>query len=339
MWDTVITTYKTKGNIYFEVFNEPHGYNLTDLKNLYSTFLSRYPGLPRARVVLDGAGYSTDVNGVGNDTRFDSCLLSFHYYTWFDNNKQTTADWEQAAMALNYPARTIVTEFGVPMTGSKNYVGAPGSDREVTYMQGMTNSIHDLQMGGIYWPGLRTNDDYSLFTLSGSSIATVNASGLSRLKYAWNEETVTQPLASFTAGSYFKLINKNSSKSLDVNNSSKDDGGSIIQWEYLGGINQQWQFNALGNGYFSIINKNSGKALDVTGASTEAGKNIVQWTVVDSTNQKWQVLDIGFGYYKIINKKSGLSLDVNGMSQDNGGNVIQWNWNGGANQQWQIKGL
>jgi endoglucanase len=339
MWDTVTTAYSTKGNIYFEVMNEPHGYSLSELNNLYHEFLSRYATLPRARIILDGAGYATDVNGVGADSRFDSCLLSFHFYTWFDGAKETTADWEQTINALSYPARTIVTEFGVPMTSVKDYLAAPGTDREVAYLQGMTNAMHDLNIGGIYWPGLRTNDSYSMFTQSGSGIVTSNTSGLSRLRYAWNEEDITAPYASFAAGAWYKVINKNSAKSLDVNNSSVDDGGSIIQWEYWGGNNQQWQFNALGDGYFSVINKNSGKALDIDNASADAGKNIVQWSYADSTNQQWQIIDIGFGYYKIINKKSDLSLDVNGQSTENGGNVIQWYWNGGANQQWQLTGL
>ena len=339
MWDSVTTAYSKKGNIYFEVFNEPHGYSLTDLNSLYTQFLSRYPTLPKARIILDGAGYSTDVNGVGADSRFDSCLLSFHFYTWFDGNKKTTADWEQTINSLSYPERTIVTEFGVPMTSDKNYLSAPGTDREVTYLQGMTNAMHDLNVGGIYWPGLRTNDSYSMFILSGSGIAASNTSGLSRLRYSWNNENITLPYAALTSGAYYKVINKNSSKSLDVNNSSLDEGGTIIQWEYWGGNNQQWQFNSTGTNYFSIVNKNSNKVLEVEMASKDAGKKIFQQSYTDSVSQQWQIVDIGFGYYKIINKNSGLSLDVNGQSAENGGNIIQWYWNSGANQQWQITNL
>jgi hypothetical protein len=294
--------------------------------------------LPRGRVILDGAGYATDVNGVGKDIRFDSCLLSFHYYTWFDN-KQTSADWEQPIRSLNYPSRTIVTEFGVPMTGSKDYLSAPGTDIEITYLQGMTNAIHDLEAGAIYWPGLRTNDSYSMFIISGSSIEPVNSTGLSRLKYAWNLSDLEQPISTFNSGVNYKVINKNSGKSLDVSNNSVDDGATIVQWEYQGGNDQQWQLQSLANGYFSVLNKNSKKVLDIPGSSTEAGKNIIQQATSGSTNQQWQVIDLGFGYYKFLNKKSGLSLDVNAMSQENGGNVIQWNWNAGANQQWQVSGL
>ena len=339
MWDSVTTEFSAKGNIYFEVFNEPHGYSLTDLTAIYAKFLARYPTMPKGRIMLDGAGYATDVNGVGADTRFDSCLLSFHFYTWFDNNKQTTADWEQAVHSLNDPQRTVVTEFGVPMTGYKNYLAAPGTDREVTYLQGMTNAIHDTNLGGIYWPGLRTNDSYSIFVLSGSGIVAGNASGLSRLRYAWQQENITQPYGSFAKDVYYKFINKNSNKSLDVNNSSVDEGAPIIQWSYSGGNSQQWQLNTISDRNYSIVNKNSSKALDVDSVSSTAGKNIIQHAGANTTSQQWQIIDIGFGYYKIINKNSSLALDVNGQSTADGANVIQWYSNGGANQQWQITKL
>jgi hypothetical protein len=339
MWDTVTTAYSAKGNVYFEVFNEPHGYNLTELKGLYAQFLSRYPTMPRSRIMLDGAGYATDVNGVGDDHRFDGCLLSFHFYTWFDGNKTTTADWEQTIHSLSYPARTIVTEFGVPMTSDKDYIAAPGTDREITYLQGMTNAIHDVNIGCVYWPGLRTGDTYSMFTLSGSGMVTGNATGLSRLRFAWHKEAIIAPYPSFANGTFYKIINKNSNQSLDVNNSSLDNGGNIIQWEYWGGNNQQWKFNGFNNGYFSISNKNSNKLLDVDSNSAVAGKNIIQWGPGTNSSQQWQIIDIGFGYYKVINQNSGLSLDVNGQSIQNGSNIIQWYWNAGANQQWQITNL
>ncbi|WP_114382603.1 RICIN domain-containing protein [Paenibacillus prosopidis] len=45
-------------------------------------------------------------------------------------------------------------------------------------------------------------------------------------------------------GSY-KLINVNSTKALDVNGSSTDDGASVIQNSDSGSSNQQWMFVVL----------------------------------------------------------------------------------------------
>jgi endoglucanase len=336
MWDTIVANYSSNALIYFEVFNEPHGYNLTDLKNLYNQFVTRYPGVPKSRFVLDGVGYSSDVNSIGADSRFDGCMLSFHDYTWFETSKTTTADWEQPVKSLAYPARTIVTEFGTVMTDGTNYSGAPGSNVNNTYLQGMTNSLHDLGVGSIYWPGLRTGDSYSMFS---TSLSTNNTTGLTRLKYAWGTGTITPPYASFTAGTYYKVLNRNSGKALEVNGQSTTNGAGIDQWDYWAGTNQQWTFNAQTGNYFSVINRNSAKGLDVNGQSITPGAAVIQWDYSGGANQQWQIINIGFGYYKILNKNSGLSLDVNGQSTANGGGVIQWNWNSGANQQWQITSL
>lgn len=336
MWQTIVTKYSGNANVYFEVFNEPHGYSVTDLKNLYAQWLTNYPAVPAGRVLLDGAGYATDVNDIGSDSRFSSCLLSYHMYTWFDNSKTTAADWEQSIGSLSYPDRTILTEFGIPMTTGKNYLAAPGSDVEVAYLQGLTNKLHSSQVGSIYWPGLRTGDTYSLLTLSGTTLTTNNSGGLSRVQYGWGGTAVTQPYGAFDGTAYYKIISRNSGKGLDVNGSSTADGGNIIQWDYWGGNNQQWKLTALSNGYFTITNRNSSKVLDVTSGSTAAGTGIIQYTSNGGNNQQWQVIDIGFGYYEVINRNSGLSLDINGASTANGAGAIQWNWNGGSNQQWQM---
>jgi hypothetical protein len=335
MWQTVTSQYGGNSQVYFEVFNEPHGYSVTDLKSLYAQWLSNYPSIPQNRVLLDGAGYATNVNDIGADSRFSSCLLSYHMYTWFDNSKTTSADWEQSITSLSYPDRTVLTEFGIPLTTGKNYLGAPGTDVEITYLQGLTNALRSKQMGSVYWPGLRTGDSYSMLTLSGTTLSTNNNAGLQRVQYGWGNITVAQPLASLDGSAYYKIVSRNSGKALDVNGSSTADGAAMIQWDYWGGNNQQWQLAAAGN-YFTIANRNSNKLLDVSGGSTTAGTGLVQQTAGSATSQQWQVTDIGYGYYSLINRNSGQSVDVNGGSTANGAGIIQWYWNGGRNQQWQI---
>ncbi|MFT4153190.1 RICIN domain-containing protein [Parafilimonas sp.] len=336
MWDRVVAKYSGNQNVYFEVMNEPYSYSLANLESLYTTWLEKYPGVPKHRILLDGAGYATDVNSIGADSRFDSCLLSFHFYTWFNGDYETTADWELPVKSLAYPNRTVMTEFGTTMTSGNAFTSAPGNNNEVTYLQGITSQLHDLGVGSVYWPGLRTDDTYSMFAYDGSTLTANNESGLERLQYGWGSGTANAFYADFAAGAFYKVINRNSSKALDVNSSSTANGGNIIQWDYSGGDNQQWSFNTLSDGFFSIINKNSSKALDVNDASADAGASIVQWDYSGGASQQWQITDIGFGYYKIINKNSGQALDVNGGSTSNGGDIIQWYWNNGFNQQWLI---
>ncbi len=336
MWDKIVAGFSNNQNVYFELFNEPHGYNLTDLKELYAQWLIKNPSISRRRILLDGAGYATDVNGIGADSRFDNCLLSFHFYAWFNGNYTTTADWQLPVKSINYPARTVTTEFGVPMTTGKDYAGTPGTDNEINYMQGMTSGLHDLGIGSVYWPGLRSGDSYSMFSYNGSSVGINSASGLARLQYAWGTGTVNPFYKVLTTGAFYKIINKNSGKAVDVDGGSTSNGGNIIQWDYSGGNNQQWSFTSLANDYFAIINKNSGKVLDVHGSSANAGVAIIQNDYSGSNSQQWLITDIGFGYSTIINRSSRQSLDVNSGSTTNGGNIIQWYWNNGNNQQWQI---
>lgn len=187
MWNEVVNKYKSDANVYFEIFNEPHGYSVSDLKELYFKWLSTYTDVPRRRIMLDGAGYARDVNSIGDDNRFDGCLLSFHEYTWFDPSYKTVADWEIPVKSIKYPKRTVVTEFGIPMTTGKDYLGGRVNDVQIAYLQGMTDQMHNLNIGGVYWPGLRAGDPFSLLTLKGNSVSVNNISGLARIQYAWRK--------------------------------------------------------------------------------------------------------------------------------------------------------
>jgi hypothetical protein len=229
-----------------------------------------------------------------------------------------------------------MTEFGAPMTTGDNYLGAPGTNRDIAYIEGVTNQLRASGMGGVYWPGLRAGDTYSLLTLSGSTVSVNNTSGLSRIQYAWNSTSISQPYGSFTSGTFYKALNRNSGDALEIYNQSTTAGAIADQWAYWGGNNQQWSFKSLGSGYFNVINRNSSMYLDVNGASKTNGASVIQWTATNGTNQNWQIIDIGFGYFKLINQNSGQVLDVTGQSKTNGATIEQWPNNGGLNQQWQI---
>ena len=332
MWNTVIKRYSNNGNVYFEVMNEPHGYQLNDLKTLYLSWLQKY-NVPRYRVFLDGAGYATDPDAIGSDSRFDGCRLSFHFYAWFNGNYTTTMDWENAVANLQFPNRTVVTEFGVPMNNGKDYIAAPGTDKEIAYYQGMTNQIHTRAIGSIYWPGIRANDSYSMFSFDGNQLQKNNTSGFERLQYAWNLKDIVQPGGLFQETKDYVITNRNSNKSLDINGSSMLDGANVIQWDYWGGNNQLWNLHLTNGNIISIANKNSGKILSAQNASAES--TIVQMGSNGKTDQTWIVTDIGFGYYKVVNQY-GLSLDVSGGAGYNGAAIVQRYQSRTTTQQWKI---
>lgn len=341
MWQTIVTKYGGNAHVYFEIFNEPHGYSLTDWTTICAQWLSDYPSVPQSQILISGTSYSQDITGVGADSRFSGCLLSIHDYTFFSNGTNTTAlQWENRLKGNigSYSSRAVLTEFGIPMTGAKNYTGAIGGDVEIAYLQGLTNQVRAFGMGAVYWPGIRTGDSYRIQELSGTgtnlTVSTTNASGLSRIKYAWG--VGTGGTDTFYTGAYYRFLNLNSGLALDVNGGSTVNGAGIIQWPQNGGNNQQWQITNNGGGYYKVTNRNSGLALDVNSSSTANGASIIQWTWNGGNNQQWQLTATSDGIYKAINRNSSLALDVNGASVTNGAGIIQWPWNSGNNQQWQI---
>lgn len=189
MWDVVIAKYGGNSRVYFEVFNEPHGYSLSALTAIYAQFLSRYPNVSRGRILLGGTGYSENVTAIGADSRFSSCLLSLHNYAFWAT--RTTAQWEADWRSRfgSYASRTVVTEFGATMTSGKDYQNGPQSDNEIAYIVGSSNVFRNSKVASVYWPGLRDNDSYSIQRRGGSgtniTLSTTNSSGVFRIRYGW----------------------------------------------------------------------------------------------------------------------------------------------------------
>ncbi|QGH35520.1 pectate lyase [Gracilibacillus salitolerans] len=142
--------------------------------------------------------------------------------------------------------------------------------------------------------------------------------------------------ASLDASKSYKIINRFSGKALEVYEWSTSDGGNVVQYDDLGGMNQQWRIIDVGEGYQKIVNIHSGKALEVYDWSTSNGANVAQWSDWNGTSQQWDIVDLGNGYYKILNRYSGKALEVFERSNENGANIVQWDDNGGEHQQWQI---
>jgi hypothetical protein len=137
-------------------------------------------------------------------------------------------------------------------------------------------------------------------------------------------------------GTYYRIVNRNSGKVVDVSGVSTADGANVHQWAWVGGANQQWQFVATDSGYYRIVARHSGKVLDVSGVSTTDGANVHQWTWLGGANQQWSLTDLGGGSYRLTARHSGKVLEVSGFSTADGGNIQQWSWTGTTSQQWQI---
>lgn len=139
---------------------------------------------------------------------------------------------------------------------------------------------------------------------------------------------------SFSAGSYYTLVNRNSGEVLDISGASTANGASAIQWPNHHGTNQQWSIADVG-GYYKLVNENSGKDLEVSNSSTANGGTVDQQTASGGANQQWNIVPIN-GYYELVNRNSGDLLTVSGSSTANGASVVQGTDVFGTNQQWSI---
>ncbi|MFI5137921.1 MAG: RICIN domain-containing protein [Sphingobacteriales bacterium] len=330
MWQIIVNKYSSNPHVFFEIFNEPHGYTLTDWTAICTSWLSKYPAASQTHVLVDGTSYAQDITGVGADSRLKSCLLSIHDYNFFSNGTLTTsAQWENrlSGNVGLYGSRAVLTEFGDTMNSGINYTGAIGGSSDIAYIQGLTNELRTLGMGSVYWPGIRNGDGYAMESLIGTTVTNTNASGLSRLKFAWGAGAGGTDV--FYSGAYYRFLNVNSGEVMDVNGASAASGASIIQWPQNGGNNQQWAVSANGS-YYTITNRNSGDVLDVNGASTADGAGIIQSPSNGGNNQQWSLTSVSTGVYKVTNRNSSLILDVSGTD------ILQKASGGSNSQQWQI---
>ena len=125
---------------------------------------------------------------------------------------------------------------------------------------------------------------------------------------------------------------------MDVLYGNTGNGQYVVDYEYNGGINQQFiktDCNAtqvVPDGYYEIKSAVSGKDLEVYGASLLGGGKVTQWDATGGNNQKWKLENQSDGTIRLTNVNSGLVLDYNASTNS----YEQWDWHGGSNQRWQI---
>jgi Ricin-type beta-trefoil lectin domain-like len=336
MWDTVVNRYGSNANAYFEVINEPYAYSATDLDNLYNAWLTRYPSVPRGRVILDGTGYAQNAASVGGDSRLSSTLIGIHDYSFFASYEDET-EWANhiAGYIGSYASRTVVTEWGGPMSpGSKNGVSystidysIPSGSYFADYIRGVSSELRTLGVGSVYWPGLRDGDWYSLTTKSGSgsgiALSLTNSSGLTRLQYAWGVIS--------GGGTYVEIRNRATNLEFDGMGLTAN-GSTAGQYTDSGSTNQHWIIENYGN-YVRIRNRATGLYLDGMGR-TSNGSAVGEYAASGSNNQQWSVLTAG-DYVTIKNRATGLYIDGMGRTT-NGSDLGQYASSGSTNQQWKI---
>ncbi len=137
------------------------------------------------------------------------------------------------------------------------------------------------------------------------------------------------------SNTYYKIVNRNSGKALDVPGGNTANNTQLVQWNDVGNNNQQYKLVADADGYYTIINRATNKALDNAGATTD-NSAVVEWDVTSSDNQKWKIIDTGDGYSKLQVKSSKKYLDVSNASLNNDAGIVSNSSSTSLSQQWKV---
>ncbi len=135
------------------------------------------------------------------------------------------------------------------------------------------------------------------------------------------------------------IVSKVSSKCIDIEKGSRDDGTNIRQWTCNGTGAQLWDFIEVGRGDVAIVSRGTGKVMDLVGSQSTNGANIAQYTWNGGPNQRWRIEQAGRGFFRIINVASQKCIDLDNADSGDGVNVQQWECHGRENQQWRIEVL
>ncbi|MBA2396794.1 MAG: RICIN domain-containing protein [Ktedonobacteraceae bacterium] len=139
--------------------------------------------------------------------------------------------------------------------------------------------------------------------------STANGAGINQ---ATDAGTTNQQWQFIVAGSYYRIVNQNSGKVLELN------GTTIDQRTNNGGTNQQWQLVTVGS-YYRIVNRSSDKVLEVVGNSLASGAKIDLGNSTGATNQQWILFQTGAPIFPpsikaLINVPNGIR------------DTYMWNW-------------
>jgi hypothetical protein len=88
----------------------------------------------------------------------------------------------------------------------------------------------------------------------------------------------------------YRIVANHSGKVFDVEGASLANGARVIQWDWHGGLNQQFElFKDPGANGYIFRAMHSGKVLDISGASLDQGALLIQWDNHFGPNQRFRL--------------------------------------------------
>ena len=79
-------------------------------------------------------------------------------------------------------------------------------------------------------------------------------------------------------------------------NLNPGDNFNIILWQFSGGNNQRWQFEAQNNGEYTIVSLHQGLVLEIPELQGEKADQPFAGVRKDTPNQRWRLVKSNGGY-------------------------------------------
>jgi hypothetical protein len=142
------------------------------------------------------------------------------------------------------------------------------------------------------------------------------------------------------ADTNYQVIARNSTKCMDLDNGTPEDGTTILQWSCHSGLNQRWQLvrrfgGAIGT--YQVVSAATGKCMAVSGASMDDGADVVEEPCGLQPDRLWRISEVIDTYLMFVAVVSQKCLDVRDVSLSDGARLQQWSCHQGGNQQFRIR--
>lgn len=220
---------------------------------------------------------------------------------------------------------TRVQKISWNSDGTPNFGSPVSTSTAVTVPAGETGPLTVVPKGVTYQ--LVSRSSGLCLGVSGNSTSNSGAAVLRACS-----ATSSNWVVDSTANGYYRLVNANSGKTLDMTNCSASDGGIVDQYSWLANNCQQWQLTNTSDGWIKLTNRNSGKVLDVMNCGTSENTAIDQWSALGNACQDWRLQPVGT--VAITSALSGKVLDVANCSTSSGTAVSQYEWLDTSCQKW-----
>jgi len=184
----------------------------------------------------------------------------------------------------------------------------------------------------VYYDGCGPQHEYTMVMPGGTGYQVDQPNAERVVHITWGDDI--QPVIS---GRYV-LVNRSSSKILEVTGGSTTAGAYLQQGTSTGATYQQWDVTPVDSrvggdfSYFTLTAVHSGKVADVYNWSLEDDGRIDAWDAAKNAVQQWYLEYAGDGWFYIRSRYSAKCLDISTA----GSSVVQSEKGDNTSQQWRF---